>query len=308
MIRGEKPMSFLSKLFGRKSPNTAPANIAPVNVEAVTPPPEPRLSAYEAVHYHVEIDRASQTLRLALLPRAAEAPLFRVPRTHVAEKFISAGILDWKSQSPIQPHPYQDPRLTFDAGPVQPRTATKEDLWRKAVVHIRPEITVEPLASYYLERARACNGLASTLYCGAAIAVAEELGYEQPALPAGLVPEICREAFRDWQRALLSDPDIAPDIRSLTPIEETSGEVHARAVLGWTFDELFISFDQPPSYRVLAPDGSPAEVEAEMSELTCKLWRPEIQSVRLTRLLSPDEFRYHCDRYKSAEEIIASLP
>ena len=196
---------------------------------------------------------------------------------------------------------------------------------REVVVHVAPELTVEPLRSHYERRAqgydfvrRVVESIGSlrsmramtasgpsartldedldeitALFHGAAAVAGHELGME-----AATGPEATR--FRAWAGA----PDVGGDVRMIVPVfyDIERRKTKVWAVLGWATRSLSVSFDTPPSVRVL--QGSP---RIEWSGTHRSIAYPVFAETYVSRLLDRDEFRAHCDRYKTAQQILANL-
>jgi hypothetical protein len=196
---------------------------------------------------------------------------------------------------------------------------------REVVVRIAPDLTVEPIRTYYERRAlgyqfvrhildsvcslKSIHRLTdaspvmrpldeeleemTALMLGAATTVGEELG-----MAAAAEPEAGR--FRAWAK----HPDIAEDVRMMVPVFFDRGRSMTKvwAILGWATRLLRVSYVAPPSVRVL--EGAP---RVEFGAAGRRIAYPVFAEVYVSRLLDRDEFRTHCDRYKTRGSILQHL-
>jgi hypothetical protein len=133
----------------------------------------------------------------------------------------------------------------------------------------------------------------TALMLGAATTVGEELG-----MAAAAEPEAGR--FRAWAK----NPDIAGDVRMMVPVFFDRGRSMTKvwAILGWATRLLRVSYVAPPSVRVL--EGAP---RVEFGAAGRRIAYPVFAEVYVSRLLDRDEFRTHCDRYKTRGSILQHL-
>jgi len=195
----------------------------------------------------------------------------------------------------------------------------------KNVVRIAPALTVEPTRTYYERRARGYDyvrrvidtivpantlrrmtpagpvprGLdeelaeMSALFHGAAAVAGHELGL-------AVASEAETRQFREWAEA----PDVAEDVRMMVPVffDIDRRKTKVWAILGWAKRWLVVSFDTPPTAHVIR--GRPhVTFDSTLREITY----PVFAETYVTRLLDRDEFRAHCDRYKTRTEILRHL-
>lgn len=192
-------------------------------------------------------------------------------------------------------------------------------------VRVAPELTVEPIRSYYQRRAESYEFVrrllevntsfssmhamtptgpssqllsedleaVTALFRGAAAVAGHELGIE-PAKG----PDVAR--FREWAKS----PDIGGDVRMMVPIFHDVGRKKTKvwAILGWATRSLRVSYVTPPSVRVTK--GSP---HVKWLPTFRQIAYPVFAETYVSRLLDRDEFRAHCDRYKTAERILEHL-
>ncbi len=198
------------------------------------------------------------------------------------------------------------------------------------VVWVQPELTCEPLLTHYERRAAAydfvrdvlagalgADALKSihrssvlgetkrpladeldeirALFLGAAAVTGEELGIRAATGAAAA-------RFRKWAAA--PDPELDADVRMLVPVfhDLGRGKTKVWAVLGWATRELRVSFDRPLALRVLE-----GRVRIEHGTQTRAIAYPVFAEAYVSKLLDRDEFRAHCDRYKTRQQILAHL-
>jgi hypothetical protein len=200
-------------------------------------------------------------------------------------------------------------------GPQDPRT----------IVRVSPELTVEPLGTYYERRARGYKFVRSvlpslgpmrlmrrltpkgavvrpldeeldemaTLFEGAAAVAGEEVG-----LAAATGPQASQ--FREWAKT----PDIADDVRMMVPVFFDLGRRKTKvwAILGWATRLLQVSFATEPMARVLK-----GNVDLNFDPAFKWIAYPVFVEAYVTRVLNRDEFRAHCDRYKTRTRILEQL-
>jgi hypothetical protein len=195
----------------------------------------------------------------------------------------------------------------------------------EVVVWVAPELTVEPIRTYYQRRARAYEfvrevlesvGRLTTMHRltpGGSVSrsLDEELD-EMTALFQGAAAVAGRELgmapatddetsrFRQWA----TRPDIAEDIRMMVPVFYDIGRRKTKvwAILGWVTDTLIVSFGTPPAAQVLK-----GRLEIRFRSHYRRIAYPVFAEAYVSRLLDRDEFRAHCDRYKTRSRILENL-
>lgn len=161
---------------------------------------------------------------------------------------------------------------------------------QRETVWVRPELTVEPLATCYLRRALGYRFIRTvledffgqealarmhrlspdgpsranladelvnieSLFEGAHLTVSRQLGLVpqgDPVVGFGSAPESAITAFGQWSCQLNADADLAQDARMMVPIfyDEERRKTKVWTFLGWTKGTLDVSFVTPP--RVLS--------------------------------------------------------
>jgi hypothetical protein len=197
-------------------------------------------------------------------------------------------------------------------------------------LNVAPHLTVEPLVTYYERRADAYRFVRALLvetFGEAALgtiyglrsgsAVAEPLGVELASMihlfdgaaatamrELGMVTGWDHTAFTAW-RGGETDPDVAPDLRSMVPVSHDveRGRTRVWLMLGWTQRPLHASFARPPRVEVLG--GAPVNVD--FGSVSHPLATPVMVETHVSKLLDRDELRKLCDRHRTCEAIVAAL-
>jgi hypothetical protein len=209
-------------------------------------------------------------------------------------------------------------------------------------IYIGPELSAEPLVSYYRRRAESyefirkallatfgreglesmrrlsATGPVSTslaselesmraLFSGASESAARQLGMPtNPSLDADVA------AFREWARTAQADADVGRDARMMVPIfyDQARRKTKAWAFLGWSARPAVVSFAVEPSVEVFR-DGRKVEgKDAPRVVLVSSfpsLAYPVTAEVYVDELLDRDQFRRLCDRYKTRKAILEHL-
>lgn len=208
----------------------------------------------------------------------------------------------------------------------------------------RPELAAEPLPTHYLRRAKGYAFVRDVLESAfgpaalrdlrrltAAGPVAAPLADELAAIERlflgahaascsdiGLAPEDGSAAdLAAWSAD--RDPDLGVDNRMMVPVffDTQRRMTKVWAFLGWRSRPLVASFAKPP--RVEVPGtaekrgwfgfgkkaAAPEPVEFESARYS--LVYPVTAEVYVSKRLDRDEFRAHCDRFKTADEILKNL-
>jgi len=208
---------------------------------------------------------------------------------------------------------------------------------------LSPQLSVEPLATYYLRRARAYRFVRGVLeqafgkqalgqmrrqspggptnlsldeelrvmqglFHGAYLATCDELGLA-PEVRAGASGDD-RALLRAWASARASDPDLAADLRAMVPLfyDIKRRKMKVWVVLGVTQKKLRASFAKRPVVKAVFDAGG-KKVEANVSwDHSTYLLSYFVTAERyVSKLLDRTEFRAHCDRYKTTKAILDHL-
>lgn len=183
------------------------------------------------------------------------------------------------------------------------------------IVWVAPELSLEPVVSYYERRAQGYDFVQRVLestfgdalaldelveiasvFRGAAAVAAEELGMRAASERDAI-------AFRAWSAK--HDPKLHNDVRMMVPVffDIGRGKTKVWMVLGWSTRDLHVDFATPPLARV-----KEGRVEVRFQAARRSIAYPVFAEAYVTRLLDRDEFRAHCSRWKSRKEILAHLP
>jgi hypothetical protein len=148
------------------------------------------------------------------------------------------------------------------------------------------------------------------LFAGAAATAMQELGME---LPGGGVAAARR--FSAWRAKMTSDADAGRDARMLIPVfyDVQRRKIKVWALLGWRTVAVDVKYGRPPDVVAIEPltpaeepPGDPPPVL--FSGPRYDLAVPVMAEVYVSRLLDRDEFRRHCDCFKTRDAILRNLP
>ena len=215
------------------------------------------------------------------------------------------------------------------------------------VLHLRPRLSQEPLATFYLRRALSyrfvrgvlvgafgAEGVSAMKRITAAgpvnvpldreLALLEALfygAYASAALELGMTPEEHDDlgwglrrslaVYRAWDPA--TDPDAGRDVRMMVPVfyDVERRKTKVWAVLGVTTRPLETWFATPPKLESVTDDAGaavdPSQVQLELESAEFTVAYPVMAEVYVDRILDRTEFRALCDRYKTAEAILEHL-
>lgn len=210
------------------------------------------------------------------------------------------------------------------------------------IVYVSPELSAEPLVTYYRRRAESYafvrkalldafgpSGLAMMHRQTAGGPVAVDLATELDAIHAlflgasattarqlGMAPDgktdADEAAFAAWAKAAANDPDVGRDARMMVPAFYDRGRRKTKvwAFLGWSARPVYVSFATPPAYEVTR-DGRKVDAkespEVHFVGTSYDVAYPVMAEVYVDRLLDRDEFRKHCDQYKTRAAILGHL-
>jgi hypothetical protein len=201
---------------------------------------------------------------------------------------------------------------------------------RVVKLQVRPQLSVEPLVTYYQRRADSYRFVRAALvevFGEEALGkmhglrrgelVGEPVGVELAAMvhlfdgaaatamrELGMSTEWDSSAFEAW-RGGTGDPDVDADLRAMVPVfyDVARRQTKVWMIVGWVQRSLIASFATPPRVEVLG--GATAEVE--LSPAWFPLATPVMVEAYVTRLLDRDAFRAHCDEHPTADAIVAAL-
>lgn len=197
-------------------------------------------------------------------------------------------------------------------------------------LRVRPSLTVEPMLTYYQRRAAGYDfvrgvlessfgrdGLRSlrritaagaadaslddelmetaSLFRGAAAVAAEEMGLAR-------AEESTVRHFRSWAKT--PDPELGSDIRAMVPVfyDHERGKTKVWAVLGWSTRDLEVDFATAPAARVLQ-----GHVRLDFVPERHPIAYPVLAETWVSRVMDGEEFRAHCDQFRTRSEILRHL-
>jgi hypothetical protein len=210
---------------------------------------------------------------------------------------------------------------------------------------LRPELTVEPLATYYLRRARSYAfvrqvlerafgaealktmrrltpagptnisleqelQLVQGLFHGAYLTVCDELGLPPEGDKKLGQPAVDLELFRFWAASMGKDPDMFTDMRVMVPLfyDIQRRKMKVWVVLGVTEKKLRVFFAKRPKVKaVVDAAGKKVKPRIDWDEATPRLTYFVTAEVYVTKLLDREQFRAHCDRHKTTKAILSNL-
>jgi hypothetical protein len=181
-----------------------------------------------------------------------------------------------------------------------------------------------------LDLAEELDGL-ETLFYGAHVTVSHQLGLTADAtaeLGSGKGPGADAERFANWAKNLEKDEDLGQDARMMVPVfyDLQRRKTKVWLLLGWTRKRLRIYFATPPPVVDGAGSGAASAVaglfgrrfgrqaqpeqdqpKVVFGEAYKDLACPVTAEVYVERILHRDEFRRHCDTYKTQFAILENL-
>jgi len=131
-------------------------------------------------------------------------------------------------------------------------------------------------------------------------------------LPGG--GDAASRCFSAWRRNLRADADVSRDVRMMVPVlyDEQRKKTKVWAFLGWRRVAVDAEYRVPPTVLAVDPLMSAEKKPGQPPPVLFRgdryqLAVPIMVEVYVERLLNRDEFRRHCDRFKSREAILESL-
>ncbi len=218
-------------------------------------------------------------------------------------------------------------------------------------VYVAPELSAEPVATFYARRAASYRFIRSVIertfgadglrgmhrltaagpvkanlaveldemqaiFAGASAAVSGELELPRTVTAlSGAAPGRPSDAdlrsFKRWARTKNEDPDVGRDARMMVPVffDRVSRKTKVWVFLGWSQRPLSIWFATPPAVQVSKNGAAakPGEVNVQFGAMSVSLAYPVSAEVYVDRILNRDDFRRHCDRYKTRSAILKNL-
>jgi hypothetical protein len=214
------------------------------------------------------------------------------------------------------------------------------------VIVIRPDLKLEPLPTYYERRAQGYRHVREAieavlgasalremrrivpegssprsleeelsemqgLFRGARVVASREIGLSPSTAPAGA--DVDAERLSSWSKALPSDPDLGRDLRMMVPVfyDQDRRKTKVWLFLGWVSRPTTVDFAVAPTAEIfdatgrkLGPSDGP---QLSFLEEAHDLVYPVTAEVYVGRILNREEFRKHCDTYKTRSAILAKL-
>jgi hypothetical protein len=215
-------------------------------------------------------------------------------------------------------------------------------------ITIYPDLSVEPLASYYFRRAESYAFVRSALddsfgrealakvhrmgpdvsmnatlaeeldameklFYGAHVTACRQIGMTALGSPRiGVTADAAAAAFAEWRKQIGEDVDVGRDSRMMVPVfyDLRREKTKVWVFLGWSRRTLLADFAARPSYAVYDPQGQPESgrnVNVSFHSESQTLVYPVMAEVYVSKILDREEFRLHCDRYKTRAAILANL-
>jgi len=218
---------------------------------------------------------------------------------------------------------------------------------REVYIDIAPELSAEPLVTFYLRRALGYRYIRSvledtfgsqelerlhrlteagpasmslaeelsgieTLFLGAHVSVSRELGLApDTATGSDTSASEAAERFVAWARELKSDPDLSLDLRAMVPVfyDAQRRRLKVWAFLGWSRRPIIVSFARPPKATIRDLNGGLLRDHPPIrwGALRADLQYPVTAELYVDRLLDRDEFRKLCDSCGTRSEILRRL-
>ena len=213
-------------------------------------------------------------------------------------------------------------------------------------VEVQPGLSLEPLASYYLRRARSYDFVLRVLESAfgsealsamhrrtaigsIAMPLDEELqqmralfrgAYRATCAQIGLPPALDdggaqadRDLFAAFRDGLAEDPDLGRDIRMLVPVfyDRLRAKTKVWAVLGVAERRLRVSYASPPAVTAIRDAAgealAPEVVEVGYGRDSYPLVYVVSAEVYVDQVLDREAFRALCDQHRTQAAILAAL-
>ena len=169
------------------------------------------------------------------------------------------------------------------------------------------------------------------LFFGASVVASRELGFsvedriemegtalaiaradsDTTELGSGEGAEADAARFERWAQNVAEDRDLKRDVRMMVPLfyDVERKKTKVWVFLGWSRQPLTVSFESQPDYKIFDSMGRRAEdaVDVDVAPLVRTLSYPVTAEIYVKKLMDRAQFRAHCDRYGSAEEMLEAL-
>lgn len=191
------------------------------------------------------------------------------------------------------------------------RGVLEETFGREAVAELHRQTAAGPVAATLAEELREME----SLFHGAYVASRLQLGMTPDAEAAtglGQGDQADVAHLLRWAANLDLDSDLATDARMMVPVfyDLQRNQTKVWVFLGWSEQSASCNFSKPPKAQVLDAAGQavgPERVEVHFISQYEQLMTPVFAELYVKEILNRDEFRRHCDAYKSKTAILANL-
>ena len=216
----------------------------------------------------------------------------------------------------------------------------------KPTIWISPDLAVEPLPTYYQRRAIAYGFVRKVLedhlgksslqsmhrqtavraaepsldeeltkieqiFWGAYVASAHEIGLKTTENAEKL--KAATTAFGVWSKQIAGDSDLAKDVRMMVPVfhDLQRRKTKVWAFLGWKSEDVLFAFQSKPTVASIKDKNGNTvaneDVIVKYGHQYANCAYPVFAELYVSQLLNRDEFRAHCDKYKTKDEILKNL-
>jgi hypothetical protein len=167
---------------------------------------------------------------------------------------------------------------------------------------------LSPEGASRLGLAEELNGM-EKLFLGAAATARQELGMQSAE-----VRDPAASYFSAWRSSIAADKDLIRDVRMMVPVfyDEQRRKTKVWAVLGWRLTTVEMEYRVPPLILGVEPSRSTSQARGGAPDILfadeqAEFAEPVMAEVYVSRLLNRDEFRKHCDRFKTRDAILHNL-
>lgn len=156
------------------------------------------------------------------------------------------------------------------------------------------------------------------IFLGAAVVADRQLGMDPQDEKLGAGADAIANAdaasreFLNWSANMLRDADVSQDARMMVPVfyDLARKKTKVWLFMGWSAKKLKVSFTRRPTVTVTNPAGEvlpPAKYDVHFFDTEVSLSSPIVAEVYVSELLDREQFRRHCDAYRTSEAILANL-
>jgi hypothetical protein len=149
---------------------------------------------------------------------------------------------------------------------------------------------------------------------GAYVTACRQIGMPEGEAAAELGRDAAKDAaaYLDWGANLGRDADVGQDARMMVPVfyDLQRKKTKVWAFLGWAPRDVSISYAKPPKLIAIHKgddEVSTDDVEVHYVGSYNSQMYPVVADVYVTKLLDRDEFRKHCDLYRTRGAILGNL-